>query len=63
MPFEVPEYEEDEEVVLHETGEDIAKALAEDPDFKLTEEDFDESGSESEAGTDDDDEDEFDELT
>ena len=49
MPFEIPEYEE-------ETKEK-EKDEIEDPDFKLTEDDFDESGSEMGS-----DEDEFDEL-
>lgn len=48
MPFEVPEYEEE-----------IEKEKEDDPDFKLTEDDFDES--ENEDGTDLD-EAEFDEL-
>lgn len=50
MPFEIPEYEEDEE--------EIEKK--DDPDFKLTEDDFDES--ENEVGSDLDEEAEFDEL-
>ena len=47
MPFEVPEYEEETKSVVSENEKD------DDPDFKLTEEDFDES---------DIDEDEFEEL-
>lgn len=53
MPFEVPEYEYEEEEKKKEKDDDEI----EDPDFKLEEDDFDESGSET--GSDDY---EFDEL-
>ena len=53
MPFEVPEYEEETKSVASEKGDD-------DPDFKLTEDDFEES-DDDDSGTDLDEE-EFDEL-